>query len=91
MTTQPEPAPVGTFNNIPPVDPGNPILSETPVIWSTVQVDTPRGRRLAITLRTTSTTLTLLLERDHAVRLGADITREATHLSTLVVPNGILR
>jgi hypothetical protein len=82
--------PVDPFTNIPPVDPGNPILAPTPVIWSTAQVETPHGPRLAVTLRTTSTTLTLLLEREHAARLGSDITRAAGQMSSLIIPNGLL-
>lgn len=72
--------------DVPPIDPGNPILSPGPVIWSTVQVNTPQGKRIAVTIRTTSTTLTLLLERQDALRLGEDITREAATMSALIVP-----
>lgn len=55
-----------TTPNVPPVDAGNTLLGETPSVLSTAVMDTPGGQRLALTIRTPSTTLTVLLGRDDA-------------------------
>lgn len=44
-----------------PVDLGNQLLGETPAQLATALLDTPAGQRLALTIRTASTTLTVLL------------------------------
>ena len=43
------------------VDAGNGLLAETPANLTTALVETPQGQRLALTIRTASTTLTVLL------------------------------
>jgi hypothetical protein len=40
---------------VPPVDPGNQLLSEVPALLTTAIVNTPQGQRLAATIRTAST------------------------------------
>ena len=44
----------------PPVDAGNALLAETPAQLSTALLGTPAGQRMALTIRTASTTLTVL-------------------------------
>lgn len=62
----------------PPIDPGNQLLGETPAQLATALLETPAGQRLALTIRTPSTTLTVLLGAADAklwagvVRQGAD-------------------
>ena len=43
------------------VDPSNSLLGETPATLVTALVETPQGQRLVLTIRTASTTLTVLL------------------------------
>jgi phytoene dehydrogenase-like protein len=85
MTTQPmQPVP----QQLPPVDPGNPLLSPTPTTINAAQVDTPIGKRLAFTVRTPSTTLTIFLEREFAADLARQLAAEAASMGGLVVPAG---
>ena len=76
----------------PPVDQGNQLLAETPAILFTALVDTPQGQRLAMTIRTHSTTLTVLLQGADAKAWAAQLTRESAAMSSsgLVVANGAI-
>lgn len=83
MTIQhPEPA-------APIVDEGNALLCETPAQLTTVRVDTPVGQRLAATIRTASTTLTVFLDGTDARAWAARLTEHAASVSVagLVVAN----
>ena len=84
--TGPQPQPV------PPVDPGNQLLAETPAQLTTALVDTPGGQRLAMTVRTHSTTMTILLQGSDAKTWAQQLTRDAALMSGagLVVANGAL-
>jgi hypothetical protein len=75
----------------PPVDQGNHLLAETPAQIATALLDTPRGQRLAMTVRTPTTTLTVLLGAADAKTWAALITREAAAMSGsgLIVANGM--
>ena len=77
----------------PPVDPGNQLLTETPAQLTTALIDTPHGQRLALTIRTTSTTVTVLLQGGDAKAWAAQLTRDSALMSTtgLVVANGNLK
>jgi hypothetical protein len=70
----------------PPVDPGNQLLAETPAALSTALVGTPGGQRLALTVRTASTTLTLLLSREDAQKWGDQIRAGGDAMSGLILP-----
>jgi len=92
MTQPPQPPPQ---QGPPPVDPGNGLLAETPAQLSCALIDTPNGQRLALTIRTTSTTLTLLMGHADARAWGAQLGDMAGRMSKsgLVVatpgmPNG---
>lgn len=65
----------------PPVDPGNQLLTETPAQLSTVLLDTPAGQRLAMTVRTTSATVTVLLAGADAKTWAAQLTGAAAGMS----------
>jgi len=74
----------------PPVDMGNQLLGEVPSLFTVSIVDTPAGQRLAVTVRTASTTLTVLLQGADAKQWAAQFTRMAAAMSGagLVVANG---
>jgi len=80
--TQPQP--------VPPVDPGNQLLGETAALLSTALIDTPAGQRLALTIRTPSTTLTVLLIKADADAWAANLAGTARQMSRsgLIVANG---
>ena len=65
----------------PPFDAGNQLLAETPAQLTTATVDTPAGQRLAVTIRTASTTQTVFLQGADAKTWAAQLTREASAMS----------
>lgn len=78
---------------IPPVDPANQLLAETPAQLTTGLIDTPAGQRLALTIRTPSTTVTVLLQGADAKTWAAVLTREAATMSQtgLIIANGAVK
>ena len=64
-----------------PVDTGNGLLSEVPAQITTALMQTPHGQRLALTIRTASTTLTVLLGAADARSWGKHITSAADQMS----------
>lgn len=81
-----------TPSQVPPVDPGNQLLSEAPALFTTAILTTPQGQRLALTIRTATTTLTVLLQAPDARNWGQQLTKSAESMSVagLVVANGKL-
>ena len=75
---------------VPPVDPGNHLLAEGPAQLSCTLVETPAGQRLAVTVRTTSATLTVLLQAADAKTWAASLAQIAGQMSAsgLIVANG---
>ena len=73
---------------VPPIDTGNQLLSEVPATFSATPVNGPGGQRLALTIRTASTTLTILLIKDDAGRWRDVMTEGIGKMSGLIVPNG---
>ena len=73
-----------------PVDQGNPLLGETPARLSLTLVETPQGQRLAVTIRTPSTTLTILLNSADAKTWAGLLSGAAAQMSAsgLIVANG---
>lgn len=71
-------------------DAGNALLAETPASWTLSLAETPGGQRAVVTFRTPSTTLTLLMTRQDALKLGSDVTATAQKLSAsgLIVAGG---
>ena len=65
-----------------PVDASNSLLGETPAQLSTALMQTPAGQRLALTIRTASTTLTVLLAAADAKAWGANVKAAADQMST---------
>ena len=81
--TQPAPA-------VPPFDAGNQLLAEQPANLITALVDTPMGQRMALTIRTTSATLTVFLAKADADAWVRNLktTADAMSGSGLIVANG---
>jgi hypothetical protein len=73
-----------------PLDTGNTLLAEQPAQLFTAILPTPRGQRLALTIRTPSSTTTVLLAGADAKTWAAVLTREAAKLSStgLIAANG---
>jgi hypothetical protein len=79
-----------TTPQIPPADPGNQLLCEQPAQLTTSLVLTPVGQRLAVTIRTTSATITVFLRGKDAKAWAAQLTRDAAGMSDagLITGNG---
>ena len=77
----------------PPVDPGNHLLAELPAQMMTALMQTPGGQRMALTIRTPTTTLTVLLQQGDARTWATNINATASQMSGagLIVagPNGV--
>ena len=65
-----------------PFDAGNPLLGQTPAQMSTTLLETPAGQRLALTVRTPSTTCTVLLESADAQSWARALTTAAAQMSS---------
>ena len=74
------------FGDVPPLDPGNHLLSPTPALWTTVVAQPAQGPKVLFTIRTPSTTLSLLLDKLDAERMSDDLARAAAGMSGLFVP-----
>lgn len=74
----------------PPLDPGNQLLGETPAQLSTALLETPAGQRMALTIRTPSTTLTVLLGHADAKAWSGQLAGFVSQMSSsgLIVANG---
>jgi hypothetical protein len=72
------------------VDQANPLLGETPARLAAGLLETPHGQRLALTVRTPSTTLTVLLNNADAKTWAQLISQAAAQMSAsgLIVANG---
>lgn len=80
---------------VPPADPGNQLLAAGPANLTTAIADTPEGKRLVMTIRTTSATVTVFLERDDARNWGSTISNNADQMGGLAVvrsgvPTGLI-
>lgn len=77
---------------VPAVDPGNGLLCEVPAQIITAPVDTPHGQRLALTIRTTSATVTVLLKGSDAKLWAAQLTRDAAAMpgAGLIAARGVV-
>ena len=71
-------------------DPGNGLLAETPAEMATALAETSAGQRLALTIRTPSTTLTVLLGAADAKAWAATLSQAAGAMSSsgLIVAAG---
>jgi hypothetical protein len=77
--------------DVPLFDEGNKLLGELPSQLTTDVIDTPGGQRLALTIRTPTTTLTIFLRGADAKSWARQLVSEAAMLSDsgLAVANGI--
>lgn len=75
-----------------PIDMGNHLLGPGPAVLTTSMVPTTDGQRLALTIRTTSTTLTVLLDKNDVTAWLNQLQRDAARMggSTLVTASGPL-
>ena len=64
-----------------PFDQGNGLLAETPAQMQTALIDTPAGQRMVLTIRTASTTLTVLLSAADAKQWGSNLVGTAAKMS----------
>jgi hypothetical protein len=71
---------------LPPFDPTNPHLTETPATLTASVIQTTVGPRLALTIRHTAGSATVFLARDNAIEWGQVIQRAASQMSGLIVP-----
>jgi hypothetical protein len=81
-----------TAPQVPPVDPGNQLLAEVPAQLMTALVASPQGQRLALTIRTASTTLTVMLAGPDARNWAQMLAKTAESMSVagLIIANGNL-
>jgi len=85
-----------TPQEVPPFDQGNGLLGETPAQMTTALIQTPAGQRMALTVRTPSTTVTVLLAGKDAQEWARALTKAADTMSSSglivagpgAVPNG---
>ena len=90
MTQPAQPPGLQQLPPMPPVDTGNPILNEGPAIITATPVTTAAGQRLALTIRTPTTTVTILLIKDDAGRWRDTITDGISRMNGLILANGAL-
>lgn len=69
-----------------PFDTGNQLFAEVPAELTTTVVNGPGGQRLAVTIRTASTTLTVLLEKDWASRWRDQFASAVASMNGLILP-----
>jgi hypothetical protein len=74
------------FGEIPLFDQGNRLLSPTAALWQAQAINPVHGPKVAVTIRTPSTTLSLLLEKVDAERLADDIARACGETTGLIIP-----
>lgn len=81
-----------TAPQVPPVDVGNQLLSEVPAQLTTAVLDTPHGQRMALTVRTATTTLTVPPPGPDARNWAQMLTKTAESMSVagLIIANGKL-
>lgn len=65
-----------------PFDAGNGLLGETPAQLTAVLMDTPGGQRLGLTIRTPSTTVTVLLNSEDAQAWARNLSGAAAQMSS---------
>lgn len=76
----------GHAPQVPPMDPGNRLLADTPSILSVTPANGPTGSKLMLTIRTSSTTLTVLLEKPLAQEWAANINAGCAMMSGIILP-----
>jgi hypothetical protein len=79
---------MSTPANPPPADPGNELLCEVPAQQTVTPVGTPAGVRVMLTIRTTSATVSVILQKADALTWAQNLRQRAEQLSDagLIVP-----
>lgn len=80
--------PNGQAPAAPVFDTGNQLLSDGPAQLVTAPMDTPGGQRLAFTVRTGSTTVTVFLAKDDVGRWRDQLATEHGKMTGLILPPG---
>ena len=78
---------------MPPFDTGNPLLGQTPASLSCALLETPAGQRLALTIRTASTTVTVLLDKEDGQEWGRSVLSTVNQMSSaglILAPAGAM-
>jgi len=78
--------PNGKAPAAPVFDTGNQLLTDGPAQLVTAPLDTPVGQRLALTVRTGSTTVTVFLAKDDVARWRDQIAKEHGKMTGLILP-----
>ena len=73
-----------------PWDPANDLLSEVQAQVTAQAVDTPNGPRMALTIRTASTTVTVFLAKGNALMAADKIREEAGKVPGLALGQTLL-
>lgn len=74
-----------TPQEVPMFDTGNPLLDRVPANMTLGTIDTPAGKLLVLTVRTSSATLTVLLTKDDAKGWAKMLDAEADGMNGLQV------
>lgn len=83
--------PNGSQPQPPPMDPGNRYISEVPAELTCGVANTPGGQRLLLTVRTTSATLSVFLDKTTGEQWRDIIAKELSSMSGLILPGtGVL-
>jgi hypothetical protein len=90
VTQPPQPEQGMQLPPMQPIDPSNPILNEGPAVIMATPVNTAAGQRLALTIRTPTTTITILLMKDDASRWRDTVSEGISKMNGLIVANGAL-
>lgn len=72
----------------PVFDTGNQLLTDGPAQLVTAPVPTPGGQRLALTVRTGSTTVTVFLAKDDVANWRDQLAAEHGKMTGLILPPG---
>lgn len=81
--------PNGKTPAAPVFDVGNILLSDGPAQLTTAPVSTPGGQRLAVTVRTGSTTVTVFLAKDDVKNWRDQLSTEHGKMTGLIIPPGV--
>lgn len=71
-----------------PFDTGNGLLNPTDCVMAVTAVKGPQGERLAVTLRTASTTMTVFLDKASADNWASTLKTAASKMTNLILANG---
>lgn len=68
------------------MDPSNPYINDYPAMLDVELVQSPRGQRLMLTIRSANTTLSVPLAKDDAENWRDAITKKISEMNGLILP-----